>query len=243
MKPTSARKLLAAVAVTAVGAAAAIGCNALLDINAPNVVDDAGGDGSIVDGSVVDSSAVDGSVVDSSVVDSSIDDGSVDAGDNVFSDPSFVNGCGDWSGDGVVVSAVDAGHTDGHACRVCFSGTTFFGVNHMAISPAVVKVNDTFYAEAWVRKDPDRDAAPQMTLEIEIDIDTESNTVQQKQVGSVPGTITETWALMAGSFTVTAADAGEANVVNLDVLSRTGDPGAHDRCFVVDDVVFRRGSK
>ena len=237
------RKLLAAVAVSTAGAAAAIGCNAILDINAPNVVEDAGVDGSVVDGSVVDSSVVDGSVVDSSVVDGSIDDSSVDAGENLVSDPSFVNGCGDWSGDGAEVSAVDSGRTDGHACRVCFSGTTFFGINHVTISPAVVKVNDTFYAEAWVRKDPDRDAAPQITLEIEIDIDTESNTVQQKQVGNVPGTITETWALMAGSFTVTAADAGEANVVNLDVLSRTGDSLAHDRCFVVDDVVFRRGTK
>jgi hypothetical protein len=242
MKPTNTRKLLAAVAVSTVGAAAAIGCNALLDINAPNVVEDAGGDRAIVDGSVADSSVVDGSVVDSSVVDGSVDDSSVDAGENLVSNPSFVNGCGDWSGDGAEVSAVDSGHTDGHACRVCFSGTTFFGINRITIGNAVVKVNDSFYAEAWVRKDPDRDAAPEMSLEIEIDIDSESNTIQQKQVGTANIQITDDWVPMAGPFTVTAADAGEANVVFLDVLSRIGDATGHDRCFVVDDVVFRRGS-
>lgn len=210
----NARRLVAAALAAA---AAVLGCNAILDINAPNIVGD--GDGS-ADGNLP-----------------------VDAGLNLITDPSFVNGCAQWAPGTTTFTAVDAGHTDGHACLACSSKAEFYQISRVMLSKArVTKVGDSFYAEAWVRKAPDRDAAPDMALEIEIDIGGPENTVEQKRIGSA-GSLSETWQLMSGTFKVAAAGAGEADMVTMDISSRTGAPDGTDRCFVVDDVLFRPGSK
>ena len=77
--------------------------------------------------------------------------------------------------------------------------------------------------------------------QVEIDVDSQSNTIQQKRIGSA-GSLTETWMQMSGVFTVSDPGAGQADTVRLDVTSRTGAPDGTDRCFVVDDVLFRPGS-
>jgi hypothetical protein len=220
------RRTLGTVVVVVVVGGGAGGCNAILGINEPNVVADGG-------------VAADATSSDSPSAPVE------DAGFNDIPDPSFEKGCGELMADGVEVTPVSAGRTDDHACRVCSSGETFYGVDRRMVTGADnVRVGDSFHAGAWFRKDPDHPSAPDIHVEIEVDVDGPSNTLQQEAVGQSLSTLTDSWQHIEGTFTVkvAATEAGTGNLISIDFLSRTGKPGGGDRCFVVDDVLFRRGN-
>lgn len=230
----SARRIVLALAVLAAG------CNAILGINEPNEIPP---DGGSPDGSGNEAGGVDASGGDTSS--DATNDGKpppLDSGVNELTDPSFELGCTGFDHSGFEFSQSDDSHTGAHACLVCATGTGYFQLMRIVRSGTpVVDAGATFHFEAWVKKAVGRDAATPVTLEWEIDIGGPAGDIQQDTLDFRDTLDEVTWDHLVGDVTATtvATDAGQANAIRMDIGSRRTLDSPADRCFLLDDVVFR----
>jgi len=192
-----------------------IGCNAILGINEPNVVD--------ADGGAPDASS------------------GVDAGENLIKGGDLDHGCAGWTGANIFPFTPGRGDAGG-ACLVCSTGTEDFGVTTIAVEGAgVVKVGDGFLYEVWVKSAPSEFAPNDVNLEAELDGPAgQGAQYQEPNLGALKPPPPD-WSVLTGTLQVTTPDAGEVTQLRMNVAVRDSrDAGGARRCFLMDDAVIRR---
>jgi hypothetical protein len=169
-------------------------------------------------------------VVDAEVSEDAPFDADPETRPNLHPLGTFENGCGGWSTYGAALSASTTARTGSGACRVCSVGGSqvIYSIDDggAIAGPTVGR----YYAEAWVRTDPDS-AAP-ATGQISLRTITREPFSTHEEAFGGAFSFDATWKKVSVELKVTA----EAPHLNLWVGADLGE----GTCFLVDDVHVER---
>lgn len=199
----------ARIVVSVVLAGSPSACNAILDIEKPNVVTDAGA----ADGASSPDVATDGGVV---------------AG-NLLSNGDLERGCSEWVGGEKVVGK---GRNGTDACMLCGATDQSVFALVQVLGERTFAAGEYFEGEAWVHAPESGVAAGSVGLELVLSSDKGPDYIQGGASIKAPAVTTE-WKKTTATLTVEPGSVPAANELVVSIVSREAGRGG---CVLVDDV-------